>query len=316
MVGKRVAYVIPQFETFNQKNMNLFKSNRSKWSGLSLGALIVAASVGSASAATVIDLTPGGNQKGTINGGVFSDTFLQPAGTGVFQPFLSLDSNGQVKTVPGYPGQIEAAYNTDGFTALYMDAHRPQWNNLVRMSQLAQVSIDNTPTKYYGFILDANEPGGGKSLISIDNVRIYTRNGDNTANVGNATANLGNLGTLRYYVNDPVAGTSDGFNIDNWVKLDSSQENQWSNSNGGSGKADMILYVPVDNFIGAGADDYLFFYNLNGVHYSADKDNAAEAGFEEWRFISNGSPVPDGGMTVALLGVGLLGLGAMRRKLS
>jgi len=299
--------------------MNLLKSHRAALAGVSIGALLAAAA--SVSAA-IVDLSPLGTQQGTINGGIFSDHFLQPTGTGVFQPFLSLDSNGQVQTIPNYPGQIEAAYNTDGFSALYMDAHRPQWNKLIRLNQLAQVDIGGT--KYYGFILDANEPGSqnnnGKSLISVDNVRIYTSPTDNTAAVGNVTAKLETpsaLGTLQYSVNDPTAGGSNGFNIDNYVILDAAQENTLNgNSNGGSGKADMILYVPVSNFDDAGANDYVFFYNLNGAHYSADRDLAAESGFEEWSYIAGPSTnVPDGGATVALLGIGMLGLGALRRKL-
>ena len=56
-----------------------------------------------------------------------------------------------------------------------------------------------------------------------------------------------------------------GFNIDNWIKLNAAPENLDVQANGGSGMADMVVYIPA---------------------------------------------------TVALIGVGLLGLGAMRRKMS
>jgi hypothetical protein len=287
------------------------KSQRGKCCSLSLGALIAAACAASASADT-IDLTPQGNDQGTINGAIFSDHFVQPAGTGVFKPFLSLQAKSNSPNIPTTDKRIEQAYNTDGFSHLYMDADRPQWNNLVRVGDLANIDIGGT--KYFGFVLDANEPGAGKSLLSVDNVRIYTRNSDNTTAVGNNLANLDQLGTLRWSLNDPTAGSLNGFNAQNWVSLDSAQENQYSNSNGGSGKADMILYVPADNFKDALPTDYLFFYNLNGVHFGSDAGLAAESGYEEWQYISK--TVPDGGATIGLIGLGMVGLGAMRRKLS
>jgi len=294
--------------------MNLSKSHGAKWSSVSLGTLIAASCAGSASADT-IDLTPAGDNQGTINGAIFSDHFVQPAGTCVFKPFLSLQAKSNSPNIPATDKRIEQAYNTDGFSHLYMDADRPQWNNLVRVSDLANIDIGGT--KYFGFVLDANEPGAGKSLLSVDNVRIYTRSTDNTTAVGNTLANLDQLGTLRLSLNDPTAGSLNGFNAQNWINLDSAQENQYSNSNGGSGKADMILYVPVANFKDALPTDYLFFYNLNGVHFGSDPGLAAQSGYEEWQYIANtNTRVPDGGATIALIGLGLLGLGAMRRKLS
>ncbi|MGZ8921072.1 MAG: VPDSG-CTERM sorting domain-containing protein, partial [Limisphaerales bacterium] len=61
--------------------------------------------------------------------------------------------------------------------------------------------------------------------------------------------------------------------------------------------------------------DYLWFYNLNGVHYTSDKDLASTSGYEEWRAVTGPrTNVPDGGTTATLLGLGLLGLAASRRK--
>ena len=60
--------------------------------------------------------TPGANVSVTVTGdkggdAVFADHWEQPTGTGVFKPFLTLDSNGQTST--GNTA-IESAYNTDG----------------------------------------------------------------------------------------------------------------------------------------------------------------------------------------------------------
>lgn len=259
------------------------------------------------------DLTAAGSQSVNVVGAyggtaIAQDYWSQPTGTGVFKPFLSLQSpNGQVKT--------EHAYNTSGFDNLYLDANRPQWNNLLKVGDLETVTLGSS--NYFAFVLDANEPGGDKSLISVDNIRIYTSATDNTASVGNNIANLDNLGTLRWALNTPtLLGTEPTYNKEHWIKLDSTQENTFNNSNGGSGMADMVVFIPQSAFTGVSLNDYLWFYNLNGAHYSVDKDLASQSGFEEWSAYTRSTPVqvPDNGVTSILLGAGLLLAGLFRRK--
>lgn len=268
------------------------------------------------------DLSAVGSQQVIVTGdfggnAIFADYFEQPTGTGVFEPFLTLDSNGQTSTGNT---SIEQAYNTDGSNALYLDQLRPHWNTLLKVSDLATITLNSVD--YFGFILDANEPGAGdKDLISVDNIRIYTSAVDSTASVGNNTSQLNNLGTLRWAMNNPLLGAPnqfDGFNVDTWVKLDASQENvdQGGNSNGGSGKGDMVVYIPTTAFGNSlGTQDYVWFYNLNGVHYSTDRDLSSQAGFEEWRAVTRLRPqssVPDGGSSLLLLGLSLGGLKFLR----
>jgi len=247
--------------------------------------------------------------------GLVANYHTQPAGTGVFDPFLTLERT----AAGGNPAGIERAYNTDGHTALYLDQQRPEWNTTLRLSDLAVIDINGK--SYYAFELDANEPGAGKSLLSVDNVRIYTSTSDNTGLVQNNEANLDLLGDkLRWAMNDPLtpqgADTSGAgnYNIDNWIKLDSNQSDVDAKSNGGSGISDMILYVPTDAFKEAGADDFVWFYNLNGVHYVADSDLAAEAGYEEWRAVIGPNTVPDGGNTLVLFGTAIAALGVVARR--
>jgi len=266
--------------------------------------------------ATEYNLAVAGNTSVNVTGDVggtaiFRDYFTQPAGTGVFDPFLTLERNAAGKP-PTSNSNIEQGYNTDG--VLYMDQQRPNWNKVLHVGDLAPITVSGKT--YYGFELDANEPGADKSIISIDNIRVYTSAANNTASVQDNLSALGSLGTLRWALNDGVKNADGSWNVTDWVKLDAAQENiAGSNANGGSGQSDMIVLIPTTAFGNALPSDFVWFYNLNGVHYTADGDLAAQAGYEEWRAVVKPNSVPDGGATVALLGLGIIGLGAMRRKL-
>lgn len=248
---------------------------------------------------------PGAVPVGVNGTAIFANYWDQPTGTGVFNPFLTIHRK-----------PIEQGFNTDG-SPLYMDQQRPHWNTTLQLGSLADMVIDGVT--YHGFILDANEPDS-RSLISIDNVRIYTSPDNNTALVGDDLSQLNQLGTLRWALNDPTYDTApDGsmtYHVANWVLLDADQNNVGFHSNGGSGQADMILYVPVAAFGDALDSDYVWFYNLNGVQCSADPAMAAESGYEEWRAVVETKSVPDGGMTIGLLGLALAAIGLVARKLA
>ena len=176
--------------------------------------------------------------------GLVANFHTHPSGTGVFDPFLTLERN----AAGGNSSGIESAYNTDGHSGLYLDQQRPEWNTYLKLSDLAVVDVGGA--KYYAFELDANEPGNTKSLISIDNIRIYTSASDNTALVQNNEGNLKSLGTLRWAMNDPLnpAGTTQNpgnYNIDKWIKLDANLSDVLSKANGGSGFSDLIMYIPI-----------------------------------------------------------------------
>src|SRR6185503_13629263 len=114
------------------------------------------------------------------------------------------------------------------------------------------------------------------------------------------------LGTLRYEMN--AAGTSGP----NWVLIDAS--NSEGGSTSGSGSSDLIVYVPVTAFNGAGANDFVYFYTINGVHDAAAPGSKSDAGYEEWRALLGPTAVPDGGSTLLLLGSALIPLGLLRAR--
>jgi len=278
-----------------------------------LAALVAVAMLPSISALAVeVDLTtPGDTSLHAVNsdvggGGLVQNFTSHPAGTGVFDPFLTLERDANA-----HPRGVESAYNTDGHSALYLDQQRPEWNTRLILGDLAVTTVNGG--SYYVFELDANEPGADKSLISLDNVRIYTSADDNTGLVKNNENNLDLLGDLKWAMNDPLKVGGD-YKADNWIKLDANLSDQLKKANGGSGWSDMLLYVPTSAFAGALPTDFVWFYNLNGVHLDADGNLAAEAGYEEWRAtFKEGVSVPDGGATLILLGSALTALFGYRR---
>lgn len=224
---------------------------------------------------------------------MFEGDWNHVGGTGVFSPFMDLQAP---------KSGVESAYNTD-FRPLVLNAHRNNWNYDLRLGDLQWVQKPDG--RFFVFALDSNEQGNSSDLISVDNIRIYT----SATDTGSVTdeANLASLGTLRFALNNPLkTGTPPAYNADDWIKLASGLDNA-----PGSGTFDLIVYIPTSAFAGAGANDYVWFYDLNGIH------NKAGSGFEEWHALKGSNPqVPDGGSTVLLLGFVLSCVEGLRRKLS
>jgi len=267
---------------------------------------VAAALLPAASAvATEIDLVTTYPSSGTFpagtypdpSGAIYSTIDTIPAGTGVFDPFLTYQGPSS--------GGTEQGFNTSqgGPGQGFMDDKRvDQWTHDLHVGDLAVINKDGK--LYYAFELDANETGSGNAnrTLSIDDIRIYTSPTDTANSVGDDASKVDSLGTLRYAQN-AVLGTTE-----NWVLIDASRHEGGHTS--GSGSSDMILYVPVALFAGSSPSDYLYFYTLNGAHDPID----GHAGFEEWRAVVNVETVPDTGNTLALLGLGLLGLGCFAHR--
>ena len=222
-----------------------------------IAASIVAAGLAVATAnATVIDLT-GDNNSGTANSAEFDWTPAQPTGTGVIQPFVRVQAD-----------VTEEGYNTSGGEPF--DDKAGIWTHDIQFSDLKTTAITINGTAYFQILLDVNEPGGTKSMISLDRLEFYT-----SAIGSKTTTDVASLGTLRWSLDG--AGES-------YVLLDASRNN-------GSGSGDMYAYIPISAFAGVNDSDYIYMYSRFGDQVSAD--GSTEGGFEEWSLVNNMSAVPE-----------------------
>ncbi len=233
-----------------------------------INAAIVAAGmlVAAAANATVIDLSSGPPASGTINGALFFASDQQPTGTGIFDPFLRVQQQGN--------STFEQGYNTDGGFP-FDDKNPHNFQHSVELSSLAQFNINGT--EYFKFTLDANQSGTTAHKFALDRLQFYTSNDPSqTTQVVNPDGTL-NLGHLAY-------------------NLDAGGNNSVITTATGSGKADLVAYLPVSDF--NLKDKYLILYFASGDTI------AATGGFEEWNAASGASPVPE--MSALFPIVGLL----------
>jgi len=238
------------------------------------------------------------------DGAKFGTVDNQPTGTGVFKPFLTLQNN-----------PIEQGYNTSGNADgtvnkdVFDTKRQPNWNHDIKLGDLQKQD------GFYVFELDANETGVGNinRLLSIDNIVIYgSPNGKQGTEVFDANGILQFTDKkLVYAMNNPNTPAA---TMPNWVTIDASRSDGGSTS--GSGSSDLLVYIPVHFFTDANVQDsdYVYFYNLNGVHYQSEQGTSADAGFEEWRSKQGPNSVPDGGNTLVLFGTAIAALGVVARR--
>jgi hypothetical protein len=254
---------------------------------LFFGAAAILLGASAARAFPPIDLTAGGATYTSADGTIWTQLTSQPTGTGTYDPFLRLQANG-----------TEAGMNTDGDASASYDDKAGVWTHSVLMGDLTVVNQGGQD--YYSFGLDINEPNENGNLLSLDELRIYTVSNTGGGALLTESAVTGAGGTLRY-------------NLDATVDQDVYMDYTLA---AGSGHDDIQLLIPTSFFAGASSSDYMYFYNLMGATTGMGADFTSEAGFEEWHALTGGGggttlPEPS---TVMLLGTGLLGLLAIRRK--
>ena len=272
---------------------------------LTFSALTLAGAASTASANTICDLTTTGTAGPcAIGTGVFYRDDQQPTGTGYIDSFLRVQQNGW-----------EQGYNTSyrPLQPIIQDKTDPNFTRDLPFANVGTETINGV--KYATFFLDVNEQAtnnGNKNLITLDQLEIFTSNVALTSPVYSQSPNgpNSNSGSLSGSNGTATKIYDMDSGADNWVQID------YNISGGGSGKSDMVFYLPYSQFSGA---KYVYLYSEFG-DLTGNVNNKYEsgAGFEEWWTVSptyvqplNAVPEPS---SIALLGIGLIALGRKWQK--
>jgi hypothetical protein len=263
----------------------------------------VAALVGASTANAAfppIDLTTAGTTvTSAVDGTIWTNTnLIQSSGTGVIEPFLRWQAN-----------NTETGMNTDAQTPPY-DTKAGIWTHSITLGQLGIVTVSGVD--YYVFTLDINEPNQDAAFLTLNEMRIYTTDAGGSLADENAVI---------------AAGATLNYNLDGTV--DQTIYTDYRVSNTGSGESDVDFYIPTSFFAGALSTDNIYFVVNSGLAGDTTGLDSAD-GFEEIRAFfgtttttsttstsssssSTTSTSPEPG-TIALFGMGLIGLAAARRK--
>ena len=235
------------------------------------------------------DLTHPGDGPVTVDEAVFlQNTANQSSGTGTFKPFLRVQNN-----------NTEEGFNT-GASNPMSDVKTGTWTTDLQYKELSVAIVNNSGTLYYQFALDINQ-SGSSTLLSLDKIEIYTSPTQFTTATFSGMTDAQKLAFIQDPTNTTKRYSLDKNAMDNEILLNSDVVGS------GSGRPDLLFWVPVANFAGTNPNDYIYFYTEFGLKGG---DFASNSGFEEWGIITV-VPEPSTWIGGALM---LLGAACMQRR--
>lgn len=253
-------------------------------SGLIAGSTIWAASTANAA---LVDLTTAGSA--TINGAIFQTPGPDvTSGSGTINPFLRIQHKGN--------NEFEQGYNTDrNNSGFQFDEVAGGHTTSIVLGDIFDSVLGVT------FLLDINETASKpeESKITLQDVRLYATNDPDINGTNfNTTTGFGAAASELYRL-----GTG------NAIVLDYNLLGQ------GSGRPDMSFTLAPSFFANLASTSNIVLYSAFGRKPPSIEGEAADAGFEEWAYLSNTGP----GITTPLpaaawmLLAGIGGLFGMRR---
>jgi hypothetical protein len=245
------------------------------------------------SGSTAIGGTGSTTTAGPVNGAYFEIGSIHPAGTGVFDPFLTIQNKGQ-----------EQGYNTDGPTQ-FDEKLQPTWTHSLLKSSLATVISPNGVASYL-FTLDINE-SANTPLISLDTIQIYQGHAGNYSNLDLIHKTFADAGAVSNLAYDLDSGTGGNDVLLNYNVVSK-----------GSGASDLNVYIPIADFNNTAGNDYIYLYSHFGGYTSSPFNFSTDAGYEEWRGLPGASSPPPTAVplpSTAVMGLTLLGFLLVQRGL-
>jgi hypothetical protein len=248
--------------------------------------------------AVTVNLTTAGATGGPINGALFHQINPSSTGTGVIDAFAQVgDATPNGLQVHGYNTTVNGTLD---------NGSAPGFNHSITLGVVPIVSISGTP--YRQFLLDINENNNAAldQFLSLDDIQIFLGGTANSSVESFTGGILNHDGTLIYHM-DAGADSTVGLNYA---------------LNTGSGSGDMFLYVP-NNLFGSDPAAVVTLYSAfggagtNPGGLPLGNYNNSD-GFEEWAVLQPEGTIiietPEGGTTLTMLGLAILGLGLVRRQ--
>jgi hypothetical protein len=267
-----------------------------------LSVLAVAILVGCAGTAQGAEILLTGFQSAgfsqTINGAIFTNINPQTTGTGFVDPFIKFTDNGTTEQAFNFDSK-NLPFNTGN------DAYgSANWNRLLPAANLAVDQIDGV--NYWTFILDIDQAPGANPYYSLDQLVLSWSTDPALNPVMPSYPALPPLGTVFY--NMDLGSTNCGGGGSQPACGDVALGLNYL-LNPGSGAGDLQVLIPVPD-VPDGA--YIYLYHAGGFYPDAAYIN--NDGPDEWWAKEGTTTVPDGGMTAAMLGMGLLALRFVARR--